>query len=235
MDAQMELVGSSLGSLAEDLRACAHNLANTNTAGYKRLQRSFASTLASASGTASGSTSVDFRQGALAHTGRPLDLALQGEGFFVIQTPGGELYTRNGSFRLDAEGQLVDASGRIVAGEDGPVVAPRNTSPLEIRISGDGRVTAGGRRIATLRVVRFPDASVLRPVGMNCFKPPGEVRPTDAEGAVVHQGYRESSNVSTVEELVRLITITRLYQANVKSITSRDDRLKNLLAVAMGT
>jgi len=246
MDNGIMLTSSSMEALSEDFRAVAHTLANISTVGYKRLQSAFFNALQSALsgsgepaagtlGEVEAATSIDFTQGALIPTGRPLDLALQGKGFFVIETPEGQLYTRKGSFYVNPNGQLVDTEGRTVAGQAGPIVIPSTTSPLKVRVAGDGSVSADGRPIGKLRLVEFDNVSVLESVGAACFRLTAPVTPKDALQTTVHQGYQEASNVPAVRELVRLITLTRLYQANVKSVQTLDEQMKYLLQVAMGS
>lgn len=239
-----ELTASSLSALAEQYRAIAHNLANVSTPGYKRLQTSFVRVLEAAaagageatsppSGQISPDTTVDFRQGALTQTGHRLDLALDGSGFFVVESPDGTLYTRNGKFRTNAQGQLTDASGRTVVGEGGPLIIPTTVSLASVSVSPDGTVAAGSQAIGKLKIVDFEDPSQLTPVGDHCLEAPGTVQPIAAETTRVRQGFFESSNVSAIEELIGLITVTRLYEANVKALTVQDEQMKNILNVLM--
>ncbi|MFO8012997.1 MAG: flagellar hook basal-body protein [Phycisphaerae bacterium] len=236
---------AALSGLAEEYHAIAHNLANANTTGYKRLIGTYTGPGASA-GTAGeaaaagdtgpvpqASMGIDFSQGRIVHTGRRLDAALSGKGFFVIETDQGERYSRNGAFRADAQGQLVDGSGRTVAGEGGPIIIPGSVSPTEIAIDADGRLLAGGTAIGQLRIVEFEDASVLTPEGAGAFVAPDGARPAPAENTTVQQGFQEASNVDAVTELVGLIKVTRLYQANIHTMASGKDRTKDLLRVAM--
>jgi len=230
MEDQAAMIASSMESLTLSLRSASHNIANINTVGYKRLHGSFAKVLGEQGGPA-----IDHSQGALTQTGRPMDLAISGKGFFVIETPEGRLYTRNGTFTLNQNGQLVDTSGRMVAGENGQITIPKSSGALSVNVSTDGQVSAAGRKIGKLKLVEFEDTSVLRPVGASCFRPASSVDPKEATGSTIRQGYLEGSNVSAVKELVRLITITRLYQGNVKSMEARGDGMRELLQVAMGS
>jgi len=237
---------AALSGLADEYHAIAHNLANAGTAGYKRLVGTYtgAGPLAGASGEAADAggaasapkvaTGIDFSQGRLVRTGRSLDAALSGKGFFVLETDQGERYTRNGVFRADAQGQLVDGSGRTVAGEGGPVIIPGSVSPMAVEIAPDGRLLAAGSAIGRLRLVEFEDPSVLEPAGSGTFTAPADARPAPAEQTTVQQGFQEASNVDTVTELVGLIKVTRLYQANIHTMASGKDRTKDLLRVAMG-
>lgn len=231
-------IASSLEALTEQYRAITQNLANANTAGYKRRVTAFQQSLAGRMSPAGPEAAlearvadrgaVDFAQGSLARTDSPLDLALDGGGFFVLETPSGPVYTRNGSFTVNANGQLVDKAGRMVAGEGGPVVVPPGVSAQKVSVDRDGQLSADGKALGKLRVVRFQDASALTPVGNG-----GYVAPRGASAAPatvgVHQGYQESSNVNVVEELVGLITVTRLYEANARNIRAQDERMKTLL------
>jgi len=238
---------SALTGLADEYYAIAHNLANANTTGYKRLVGTFtgggaspgeaAESSSAATGEAASapqaSTGIDFSQGRLVRTGRSLDAALSGKGFFVLETDRGERYTRNGVFRADAQGQLVDGSGRTVAGEGGPVMIPTSVSPMQVVIAPDGRILAGGTAIGRLRIVEFEDPSVLEPEGSGAFVAPAGARPAPAENTTVQQGFQEASNVDAVTELVGLIQVTRLYQANVQVMADTGDRAKDLLRIAM--
>jgi len=238
----IEATTSSLEALSDEYRAIAHNLANVSTAGYKRRCTSFVQLLqakmsgaeeAATSGTVVEEMSIDFTQGALTKTGRALDLALAGKGFFVLETPDGPMYTRHGVFLTNDTGQLVDSAGRIVAGEAGPIVIPPAVNPQNVQVSQDGTLSAGGAAFGKVRLVEVEDESVLLPVGDSCYRPAEGVEPTAAAGAAVQQGYQEASNVRAVEELVALITVTRMYEANLKAIQTQDERLRNILQVAM--
>ncbi len=238
---------SSLEGLVQQYRTIARNMANVSTIGYKRRQGLFTQSLQSweaAGGSPQGNANlssgkitvrdaVDFSQGRMVNTARPLDLALDGKGFFVIETPQGELYTRNGAFRVNPEGQIVDFSGRTVAGKAGPIVIPSGASSLEVKVSRYGQISAGGQRIGELKLTDCEDPTVLTPAGASIFRAPSSARQIPPAKIVVYQGFQEASNVNIVEELVDLITVARLYEANVKTIRVEDDRMKNLLQVAM--
>jgi flagellar basal body rod protein FlgG len=237
---------AALTGLANEYHAIAHNLANANTTGYKRLYGTYTAegtgvgTAGEPVGTTGGTgpaphelTGIDFSQGRIVRTGRSLDVALSGKGFFVIETDRGERYSRNGVFRTNAQGQLVDGSNRTVAGEGGPIIIPGTVSPTEITIDADGRILAGETAVGQLRIVEFEDVSVLTPEGAGAFVAPDGARPAAAENTTVQQGFQEASNVDAVTELVGLIKVTRLYQANIHTMASGKDRTRNLLRVAM--
>ena len=235
---------SSLTALTEHYRSITHNLANATTPGFKRRRTSFEEVLGTASAQTSedaggeaqlvSSQTMDFSQGVMTQTGSRLDLALEGRGFFRLEgSPEGVLYTRNGKFAVDVNRQLVDVGGRIVSGQNGQITLPPTVGPADLQVSTDGTLSIAGQALGKLRIVDFEDPSALVPVGENCFRASADAE-KPAEDARVRQGYVESSNVSVVEELVGLITVTRLYEANLKSIHVQDEQMKNILQVAMG-
>jgi flagellar basal body rod protein FlgG len=235
-------VGASLDALTKEFDIVAHNLANVSTAGYKRRCNAFTKALEGQPGPQTdgssqdaSQTSLDLSQGNLIQTGRTLDFALYGKGFFVIETPDGPLYTRHGVFQTNPNGQVVDLSGRAIAGTSGPISVPANIDPLNINVSSDGRLSAQGAAIGQFRVVEFPDKEgQLVPVGNTCFRTPKDVEPVDATNPVVKQGYQEGSNVKMVEELVNMITVSRLYEANMKLVNATKDTSSSMINVAMG-
>lgn len=242
----MEVVASNLSALTEQYRAITQNLANSNTVGYKKQISQFQHALDEIS--AGGETStdgaiggalinkiaMDFTQGGLEATDRKLDVALSGKGFFQIDTTNGPIFTRNGTFHLNKDGQLVNSVGHTVAGESGPITIPGNVSTFDVSIGKDGTISAAGNQVGKLKIVEFEDNNILKPVGAGVFQPPPGISPKTAEETTVNQGYQERSNVSAVEELVGLIRVSRLYEAGVNSITSYDERLESLMRVAMG-
>ena len=236
MGTPIQATGLNMAAMTTHYRVITNNLANANTAGFKRQIGSMSQ---SGGGTSAGkikdSVSVDFGQGRLVHTGRPMDFALDGDkGFFVIETPQGPLYTRNGVFRANAQGQIVDAAGRMVSGEAGPLVIPPSVGVTGINVAKDGQISGAGQSIGKIKVVEFDDPTKLTPAGGVSFKAPDGVSPKAATKTGVHQRFQEGSNVVAVEELVDLITLSRLYEGNFKSIGAQDDRMKSIIKVAMG-
>ncbi len=243
MDGMSEASASSLEALSEQYRIIAHNLANVSTAGYKRRMTQFVQVLNETMagqgsgeipdpGTVEGEMLVDYTQGSLVQTDNPLDVALDGKGFFIVESPEGQLYTRSGTFRANAQGQLVDLSGRTVLGEGGPIILPSGSSTSDLRIARDGSVSAGGAQIGKLKLVEFEDTQQLIPAGDNCFSAV-DATPVPAESTSVYQRFKEASNVNMVQELVGLITVTRMYEANIKMIQTLDEQMEQLLNVAM--
>ncbi len=231
-------IASTLTALSQQYEAITHNLANVDTTGFKRTTTSFQEVLSGKvnnTGKASGGQSVkaintiDFTQGGLTRTGRSLDLALMGKGFFVIETPQGPLYTRNGSFRLNSQGQLTDLAGRLVAGDSGPIVLPGTSG---VTVAGDGTISIEGQTAGKIKLVDFENYKDLRSVGGSCFR--SKAQTALESTASIQQGHRENSNVTAVQELVNLITVTRMYQANMRGMqVTGEDKFKSLMQAAM--
>ena len=240
----IQMVASSVDAVTRSYQTTTHNLANVSTHGYKRQLTQFISSLNAAmdlQGTSAqgnvrvtGQTAIDFSQGALDFTTRPLDLALEGDGFLVVETPEGPLYTRAGSLRLNADRQVVDVSGRLISGQTGPITIPPAVDDSAITVAQDGTISAKGQPLGKLNLVTFGTKQGLLPAGSLCFSWSGKEPPEPATTCRVHQGYLEASNVNSVQEMVSLITASRLYEANLKTINAQDDKNKSLLSVAMG-
>lgn len=229
-------VTASLEGLTDQYQVIAHNLANASTVGFKRrltVMTDAGAASPSPDGPNPASMFVDFTQGHLIQTGRPLDVALSGPGFLTLESQDGPLYTRNGVLRPNAQGQLVDAEGRTFAGESGPIIIPSSAGESQLRIATDGQILAGGTAIGQLRIVEFEEPTKLTAMGLNAFKAPNDATPNKAAKTTVHQGCQEASNVSPVHELVGLVTLCRLYEATVKAMQNRGDTRKSLLQVAM--
>jgi flagellar basal body rod protein FlgG len=237
-------VSASIDALMQEFYVITHNLANVSTIGYKRRCNAFSKALeaqgAGGQGYSPGSVDLnsvfDFSQGGMVRTGRPLDFALHGKGFFVIETPEGPLYTRSGVFLTNPNGQIVDSDGRLVAGEGGPITIPAGVGSSQLGVSSDGSISAAGIAVGKFRLVDFGDnENKLVPAGANCFQMPDEdVSPVTAEHIVVKQGYQETSNVKIVEELVDMIMVSRLYEANMKSVSAKMETSSSIIGVAMG-
>lgn len=241
MSGAISATASSLNALTQQYVDITSNLSNANTPGYKRRMNVFSAELDrqmgggswDGGGSISSELAVDFSQGMLEQTQRPLDMAIAGPGFFVLETPEGPLYTRSGCFYVSAQGQLTDAGGRAVAGRNGPLVVPNTVGEGQISIADDGTVSVAGQPIGRLNVVEFEKVQRLEPVGTGCFKAPEDMPPEPAAKSIVRQYHREGSNVNVVQELVSLITVSRMYEANVNAVRSQDDQSKSLLQVAM--
>lgn len=236
-------VSDSLNALTREFDIIAHNLANVSTTGYKRRLHGFSQAMDSQTGTAdavsdgeeASSDGFDFSQGHLLETGRTLDVALFGKGFFAIETPEGPLYTRHGVFRTNQNGQIVDSEGRLVAGVNGPLNIPIETNITAITVNESGQISTDGIPMGQFQIVDFPgEEDQLISVGLGCFQAPKEVKPVAVEETLVRQGCQEASNVQMVEELVSMIMVTRTYEANVKLVNVKKDTSNSVIGVAMG-
>lgn len=214
------------------LEMIANNLANLNTTGFKReialfdawVPNGVAKTIGPQYGLLRG-IATDFSSGPLRRTGAPLDIAIEGEGFFVVQTPQGNRFTRDGHFTLDAEGRLVTQKGMPVLGTGGGITLPAGS----VSIDPEGRVSVRGTEVGaqpievdTLQVVRFEDPSRLRKVGDGLLSA-GEIFPAGFPEARLLQGALEGSNVDPIQEMVSMIEVLRLYEAAQKAIQISDD------------
>lgn len=216
----------------------AQNLAYASMPGYRRVslpQQTFESTLKSAQNNppANGSSEantrnpvVDFSSGHFERTDHPLDLAITGDGFFAIETPGETLYTRNGTFQLNGEGLLVTNDGHPVASENGTLTLPPEIVLSQLKISADGRVIANGVELGRLKLVDFADPQKLIPAGITLFQAPDDVAPQAATGSIV-QGTREHSNVHPVQELVDMISASRAHEAAQRAMKTITDAIQN--------
>jgi flagellar basal-body rod protein FlgF len=238
-----EQLGSSIDTLTREYEIITHNLANASTAGFKRRCNSFTKVLnaqldnsqTDSTGTAELNTVFDFTQGNIVQTSRELDFALSGKGFFIIETPDGPLYTRNGSFSTNQNGQLVDMQGRIVAGKDGAITIPNNIPLSQLVVTDDGSINANGVSVGQFKLVDFGDnQNKLVPVGSNCYQiTDSTVAAADASNVIVKQGYQEASNVQVVDELVDLVMVSRLYEANMQFLSTGKQISNSLMNVAM--
>jgi flagellar basal-body rod protein FlgF len=220
------LIGLSRQVLLErQLDVVANNVANVNTAGYKADSSLFEEYLTSGahednfvgkdrsvSYVQDRATFRDFTQGAADQTKNPLDVAIDGAGFLVVQTPAGERYTRDGGLQMNNTGQLVTSAGNPVLGTSGPIIF--QPTDHDINIAQDGTVTVqeGTNRTDSirgkLRLVSFTDAQKLLKEGLNLYS--GEGAQPDLKSGV-RQGFIEKSNVSGVAEMSRMIEVTRAY------------------------
>jgi flagellar basal body rod protein FlgG len=240
----IEQVIPSIEALTQEFYIITHNLANASTTGYKRMSNAFSRSLEAqgageetySPGEIDLNSAFDFSQGSIFKTDRALDFALHGKGFFVIETPEGPLYTRNGMFQINSNGQIVNSEGNIVAGEAGPITVPAGVGLSQLNVSSDGSISVGGATIGKFRFVDFKDdENKLVSVGTSCFLMPDEsVVPAAAENIVVKQGYQESSNVKLVDELVDMIMVSRLYEANMNLVSAQQEASSSIISVAMG-
>jgi flagellar basal-body rod protein FlgF len=203
-----------------------NNLANSNTPGFKA-DRTFSRLIDGA--IAATEVATDRRPGTLAESGNPLDLALAGDGFFVVQTRQGERLTRGGSFQLDGERRLVDGEGNALlgeansaAGESGGIILPPGT----VQIRADGTVSVNDRMVARLRLEGVPPNVALEKDGGSRYLPPPNATqrtPLAPEQRRVRQGFIEESNVNTIESMTAMIDTLHRYGATQRSISVLDE------------
>jgi flagellar basal-body rod protein FlgG len=249
------LYSAASGMTAQQLNVdnIANNLANANTAGYKSRRAQFQDLLyqnmvqpGSAAGqatvvptglqlglgTRTSSNEIIFTQGNFSQTDNPLDLVIQGNGFFQIKLPNGDLaYTRDGEFQLDANGNLVTANGDQLQPQ---IVIPSTAQSITIATDGTVSYLQPGQTTSTkagqIQVAGFQNPAGLNSLGQNLYQPtdasgtPVVANPGGPEGlGTLLQGYTEQSNVSIVEEFVNLIVAQRAYEANSKVVKAADD------------
>lgn len=164
---------------------------------------------------------VDHTEGALEATGRDLDLAIQGDGFFVLETPNGEAYTRNGAFSLGADGTLMSSDGFPVLSESGPITL----TDEQITVGNDGMVTVGTANIGRLRIVNFENPGELVKTSGTLFAAPATATPIAPLSVDVRQGYLEKSNVDIMREMVEMIDSYRMFETGQKMIQIQDESL----------
>lgn len=214
------------------MEVIANNLANINTVGFKKDRLIFETMLNSVNNPTQSAGTVtdapvlsdyevdtDFSAGSLKQTGNPLDLALDGSGFFVVNTPQGKAYTRQGNFHLDNAGKVVTSDGYEVQGGGGAITIKGGT----VDINQKGEVSVDGEQVATLSMVDFPRPYQFQKIGSAMFMPSDpKITGQTVTGTNVKQGTLEDSNVQPLTELANLIETNRLFETCVKTIQSYD-------------
>jgi flagellar basal-body rod protein FlgF len=217
---------AAAGAVAQStaLDATANNIANATTAGFRGDRVTFREALTSARSpdvalVGAGTTRVDSQAGALTTTENPLDLALDGDGYFGVQTPGGPRYTRAGNFQLDDQRNLVTTDGFAVRGEGGaPINVPADA--VTVAVGLDGTVSADGAELGKLELVRFAPTQVKR-AGGTLFSATGA--PITGDPPKVRSGMLEASNVNIVRGMVDLVKVSRSYESLMRMIQSYHD------------
>ena len=217
-------------TLQRQLDVAANNLANLDTAGFKVEQLMLQSDPMRATQAGSGSDAIRyvidsgiaraFTPGALEKTGSSLDVAIEGNGFFQVQTPDGVRYTRDGRFSLDAQGRITTQAGDpVLDGSGSPITVDPKKG--EVAIAKTGQVSQGGQPVGKIGVMGFADLSGLSKQGDGLFS--SAETPTAAADAGVRQGYLERSNAQPVVEVTHLVEINRAYERIANMLNSAHD------------
>ncbi|HEX3845014.1 MAG TPA: flagellar basal-body rod protein FlgG [Steroidobacteraceae bacterium] len=255
MNAALWAAKTGLDAQQTEMAVISNNLANVNTTGFKQDRAVFedllyqnqtqagadtSQTTQSPSGMSIGTgvqvmaTEKDYSQGSLTQTGNPLDVAIQGQGFFQIQMPDGTLaYSRDGTFQTNAQGQLVTSSGYLM--QPG-ITIPQGAQSVTIGSDGTVSVTVAGQsaptQIGQLQLANFINPAGLTPIGGNLLEQsaasgsPQTGSPGTNGFGTLTQGDLEGSNVNVVEELVNMIQTQRAYEMNSKAISTVDNMLQ---------
>ena len=235
---------SNQEALQRAIDIVANNVANASTTGFKREGIEFDTLLSQPTPDESidfvvdRATYRDASNGPIEVTNNPLDLAIQGSGYFSVQTPQGTRYTRAGAFQLNTDGQVVTLSGDLLLGDgDQPITVPTTTK--ELNISADGFVTArvdNGASLAQLGRItlkKFTNEQALQPVGNGLYSTDQDGE--QAENSSIVQGALERSNVSAVTEITQMIQIMRSYEQTVNLIGMENQRIDSALTTLSKT
>jgi len=228
MDSGYYAAMTGLVARTQALDSAAANLANAQTPGYRAEREFFRSVLLGPDAIDSqlgqtvnnygllGGDRLSMAQGALQQTGNPLDLAIEGEGFFQVQTANGPRFTRDGGFHRAQTGQLITAAGEPVLSTNGqPIPVP----PGEVAVGANGVLSVAGGAVATVGVFTFPPGVQLTPEGANRYVPPEGVVPVLSKNGAVHQGAIESANQDVIQGSLDLIVIERQAEMMQKALT----------------
>lgn len=231
MDAAGYAALTRQSGLMREMQVVANNIANLSTTGFRREGVIFSEhvtrmnegpSLSMASGNA---RLVDLSQAGVSQTGGAFDLAIQGEGFFLIETATGQALTRAGAFTPSASGELVTPDGNRLLDQGGaPVFIPPNAKV--VAVAQDGTVSADGQPIARIGLWGPTDPTALRHQTGTMFSA-GEVQPLD--GAILLQGFLENSNVEPVSEIARMIEVQRAYEMGQKFMDAEDQRMRGVI------
>ncbi len=250
----MYTAASGMYAQQHQIDVTSNNISNVNTAGFKKDRAEFEDLMYQRLNYTGGSTSQDtrnptgidvgsgvrisgiqksFEEGDLEPTGNDLDIAIEGKGFFRVTMPNGETaYTRNGQFKVNSDGSIVNGNGYLL---DPEIVIPDNL--IKVNISNDGLITATDpttqeeQEVGQITLSDFVNPAGLQPIGESLFKAttasgdPIDANPTEEQFGNLRQGFVEMSNVKLVTEMVDLITAQRAYEANSKAIQTADKLL----------
>jgi len=223
---------SRQATLRREMSMVANNMANLETPAYRGEGMMFTEYLAETQDGKTGKLSFvqdigtvrDLQEGPMTRTENPLDLALRGTGYFVVETEDGPRYTRNGSFQLNEAGEIVNAAGNpVLDANNNPIAVPEASGLLEI--AGDGTVSTDQGELAQIQLVEFENEQQLQKRANGLFEPREEQEVLPAEDVTVMQGMIEGSNVQGVVEMTRMIELVRSYQSASKIGEQEHERI----------
>lgn len=213
--------------LRREMDIIANNIANLDTTGFKvesLMQKTDPAAPAMTMGgpkpvkfVAADTVARNFGQGALNKTGAPLDMAIEGEGFFQIQTPNGPRFTRDGRFTTDPTGRLVTQAGMAVLDDGGGEIVI-DAEKGQVAVGADGSMSQGNERVGKVGLYAFANQGALEKAGDNTFRNSSNLQPQPAETAKLRQGHLETSNVKPVLEITRMVEVSRAYESTAKLI-----------------
>tara|TARA_R110002124_G_scaffold186021_2_gene353518 strand:- start:553 stop:1263 length:711 start_codon:yes stop_codon:yes gene_type:complete len=226
---------SRQSGLAREMQIVANNIANAATTGFRSENLIFSEFVRPVENGASYSmgqgniSSTSFEQGTLTQTGNPFDMAIEGDGYFLVETPQGERLTRSGAFMPSSNGDLVTGDGlRVLDIGGAPIFVPPGA---EVAIAGDGTLSAGGTPLGQIGVVRPIDlGDMVREDGV-MFRTDAGFEPSPT--ARVLQGFVENSNVSSINQLTRMIEVQRAYELGQSFLETEDERVRAALKALM--
>lgn len=228
MDSGYYAAFAGLIARTQALDTAASNLANSQTAGYRAEREYFRSVLldplqgnSQLGGTVNnfgvlGGDHLDMSQGILTATGNALDLAIEGQGFFALETPGGVRYTRDGSFHRARDGRLVTASGEAVLSNQRQAIP---IPPGQVSVGADGVISVDGAAASTIGVFAFPAGTQLVAEGKNRYLPPEKLNAVASATAVVHQGSLEGANEDVIQGSLDLLMMQRQAETMQRALT----------------
>jgi len=219
-------------SAMRKLDMISNNLANLNTVGFKKDKMTFEGLLAGSTNPPNvpqGATAdpilqrenvyIDYSAGSVIQSSNPLDLAIDGDGFFAVSTPDGTAYTRQGNFRLAADGTLVTSDGYPVMGQEGAI----RIQGGNVEIDSSGAILVDGVANGKISLVDFAKPYNLTRIGSTLFVPAGEQKAMQSASSHIRQGHVEGSNVDSISEMVQMIETNRYFEACSKVIKGFDD------------
>ncbi len=224
---------SRQSGLMQEMQSVANNIANAATTGYRKEGIIFSEYVQdvgnndpSLSMARASIRNLDDSQGALASTGGTFDFAIEGDGYFMVETPNGPNLTRAGSFTPNEQGDLVTFDGYPVLDAGGaPIFIPTDVG--QIGVASDGTISAEGTAISQIGIFQPNDTTKVSRTGSTLFDPGGDVTPV--ENPVVVQGFVEKSNVNPVSEIARMIEVQRAYEFGQSFLEKEDERLRGLM------